>query len=209
MALNSNHLVTLAQMRIWFGVPVATVQAEIDAIYELCINAASDMIERFLDRRLITQAYTVQLDGNAQRTIYPGQWPITSVTAVYDSTSWTWDATTLISSADYVVGEDEITLKQYNFRSGEKNVRVEYTAGYDSPSAPGSNALPSTISHACYMLTEWLYAMRSDRRIGVSNKSKTNESVGFIDGIPAFIAEMLAPYKNDLYISDSRPIDLR
>jgi len=45
------------------------------------------------------------------------------------------------------------------------------------------------------MLISWLWQVDRDRRLGISNKSKQNESIGFVEGLPKIIAEMLLPHK--------------
>lgn len=211
MALNANHLVTLSEQRIWMGVQVATVQPDVDSLLEICINGASSMIEAFLDRLLISQTKTLQYDGNRTDTLFLGDWPVTSVASIYNSTSWEWVPANLIDPAEYRITDNQlfVQLNKRSFDFGRANIQVTFTAGYDSPATPASNPLPSAIKHAAYMLTDWLYTIRGDRRIGVANKAKSAESISFIDGIPLPISEILEPYKKDFFIPDTAPIKLR
>lgn len=202
-------LVTLAKTRAWLGIPSATVQVELDAIIEQCIAGASAMIESYLDRQLIYATYTSRYDGNDRQYLELGQWPVRSVTSVHQSVSWVFDSTTLIDPAQYTFDEQFLDLK-IKLTLGSKNVQVVYSAGYTDPNdLTQTYPMHPSLTQAALILTEWLYNQRTDRRIGVSSKSKSNESVNFIDGMPEVVTKILEPFRRDFFIPDTRPIPLR
>lgn len=211
MALNANHLLTLAEAREWLGIPVSTVQVSIDGIIETCINAASAQIESYLDRKLILASVTKRYDGNARPSLELGEWPVRSVASVYESAAWTFDSTTLIDPSYYRVNDNGISIdfKERILRVGSQNVQVSFQYGYDSPTTPTSFPLQPVMKQCAYMLTEWFYNERNDRRIGISSKAKGAETISFIDGLPSTIASMLEPFRRDFFIPDTRAVHLR
>lgn len=211
MALNQNHLVTLSQARTWLGIPVASVQLDIDSVIETCINAASGMIETFLDRKLILTNQVFRHDGNRTNSIEFSQWPVRSIVSIHDDATWQFGPERLLDPSTYILSGDGMFVytKYISFNSGNQNVRIEALYGYDSPSLPTIYPMHPIIGHAALLMTEWLYALRTDRRIGVDSKSKNSETIKFSEGIPETIAQMLLPLKRDFFMPDTRPLVLR
>jgi hypothetical protein len=211
MALAPNHLVTLADQRAWLGIKASVVEPDLDLIIETCINSASSTIEKYIDRKLILNTVTKRYDGNNRLQIELGEWPVRNIISVHESVSWVFDTTTLIDPTRYRITDDEIfvAFKDKFNRNGTQNVQVVFEYGYDSPSNPLLYPLDSVLKHCTLSLTEHIYNVRNDRRVGVSSKSKNSENVSFIDGIPLMVSTSLDYFKRDFFIPDTRAVPLR
>jgi len=193
MALNSNALVTVANVKVHLDIPSADVSQ--DAKIELYINTASERIERHLDRKLIYQQHTERQDGRGSDRVMLKHYPAQKPNQVFDDPSW--DFLTPIAIADYDI-EDAgvVVLRRARFQRSNLNVKVVYNAGYKSIVAPGSGPdLPADLQHACILLVEWMYQMRADRRLGVKGKAKNQENISFTQGMPAEVVELLDPHR--------------
>ena len=194
MTLNANSLVTLDDAKKWLDIPLASTDLNDRA--ELFINSASEMIERYLDRKLARKTYTERYDGLRANKIFLKNTPADKPTSIAFGSDW--DFSEPLDAADYIVQEESlIVFKNAITPRGNQNIQVIYTAGYVTPlsSVQTGAALPSDIKMACLMLISWLWQVDRDRRLGVTNKSKQNESISFEDGIPVTIADILRNHK--------------
>lgn len=198
MALAANALVTLALAKAHLDIPVGV--ATFDTRIEGYIDAASGMIESYLQRKLLFQGHDERHDGRSSDRVQLLEWPVKTVTSVNDDPSWLFGATSLLGSDEFTVdGGGSVVLRARRFTRGNANVRFVYTAGYQNPNAAlvaGVPTLPAAISHACLVLVEWLDSLRNDRRVGVVSKGKQGESISFTnDGMPPQVVVMLEPYR--------------
>lgn len=194
MALNSNSLVTLNDVKKWMDIPL--LNTDQDERAELFINSASEMIERLLDRKLGRQTYTERYDGLRANKIFLKNTPADKPTSVAFGSGW--DFSEPLDTDDYTIQEESLVVfKNAITPRGNQNIQVVYVAGYVTPlsSIQVGAALPSDLKMGCLMLVEWLWQVSRDRRLGISSKSKQSENVSFTDGIPNTIAEILLPYK--------------
>lgn len=193
MALNSNALASVANVKTHLDIPAADVSQD-DKI-EMYINTASERIERYLDRKLIYQQHTERQDGRGSDRVLLKHYPAQKPTQLFDDPSW--DFLTQIDAADYDI-EDAgvIVLRRMRFQRSNLNIKVVYNAGYKSIVSPGSGPdLPSDLQHACILLVEWMYQMRADRRLGVQSKAKAQENIRFSQGMPPEVVELLDPHR--------------
>ncbi len=204
MALNSNALVTLADAKAFLNIPA--LETSQDAKVEMYINAASQLIEDYTDRKLIYQSYDVRRDGRrADRVVLP-EWPVVAITSVYDDVAWEFSSQTLIDPTEYGVEEESVLVLRNGrkFARGNRNVRIVYTAGYRSILGGSGDPIPSSLSYACLLTIDWLDTLKSDRRLGVTSKGKNGESISFLDTLPGQIQLMLEDFKrNEIPLLDS------
>jgi uncharacterized phiE125 gp8 family phage protein len=193
MTLNANALCTLAEAKDYLDIP--TLVTEFDARVERYINAASQLIEEYTDRKLIYQAYDLKWDGRrSDRILFP-EYPVIAITKVWDDPSWEFTSQEEIPATDWMLQDDMIILRGRRFSRGNGNVRIQFTAGYQSPTVGGLGlAFPATLSHACLMTVDWLQKVRDDRRTGVSSKGKQGENISFSSGLPEEIKQMVADF---------------
>lgn len=195
MALNSNALTDLATVKDDLGIS----KTDYDSILERMINAASQSIEKYLDRVVKEATYTEFQDGRASNKILLKEYPVSSITSLHIDNDGDFDANALIDSGDYSIdSESMLLLRHRTFTKGYQNIKVVYVAGYST--------VPSDIEHACIEYVNYLYVRRSDRRVGVKSKSKGGENITFVEGIPELIAQMLLPYKRNEFPSSNSPV---
>lgn len=199
MALNSNNLTTVANLKAHLGIPSAETSQ--DTRMELLINAASDSIERYLDRKLKSQTITEYQHGRRQDSLLLHEWPVTGITELrVDMDHVFSDASTLIPSADYGIGDDKNSLIYFDtvFPRGNHNIKIVYVAGYAT--------VPSDIEMAALLFCEWLYLFRNRQDIGRTSKSKGDESQGILQGIPEIVRQLIDPYRRTEFAAINAPV---
>lgn len=193
MPLNANALCNLVAAKDYLDIPA--LETKFDVRVEGYIDAASQLIAEFTDRKLIFQSYDRRWDGRrSDRILFP-EYPVVSITKVWDSLGWTFTDSEEIDATQYQLDDDSIVLRGRRFSRGNGNVRIQFTAGFQSPVIGGLGAtFPATLGHACLMTVDWLQKLRDDRRIGVSSKGKAGESIGFVQDVPAEVKAMLRDF---------------
>jgi hypothetical protein len=189
--LDSFALVALGNAKEHLGITEADTTQ--DNIIKRMINSSSQMIENFLDRRVLQRTYTEYYDGRGQNRIMLSNWPIVKPTELWDDSSSTFaDTGNKFDVAEYEVDGDGpnavgVVLLGLRFGNGTRNIKVIYQGGYSST--------PNVIIEACLLHVEFLYTMRNDRRVGVQTKGKNQESITYRGDLPDFVKEMLYPYQ--------------
>jgi len=112
------------------------------------INRSYKILEKYLGRQMKSQTITDEYyDGDGTPTLLLKQWPINSVTSLFDDVDRDFAGNTEISSDDYLIYGDEGRIELYNdetiFTVGKQNVKITYNAGYDT--IPDDLELASTI----------------------------------------------------------------
>jgi len=179
--------VSLSDMKDHLDIPSGNTSQ--DARLTRFITAASDWIEIFLDRSLESASYEHFFDGRANDRFTMKQWPVTAISGVrVNQDSDFSDANDEMDAEDYSIDNDiGIVLINTKFPRGNRNVRIQYTAGYAS--------IPTPIQEATYWIVEFWYNMLGDRRVGQSSKSKGDETTSYLGEPPVFVKKMLIPYK--------------
>jgi uncharacterized phiE125 gp8 family phage protein len=200
MSLKPNALTTLAQAKSHLSIsPSDTLQ---DARVELFINAASEKIERYTNRKLVSQGTIAELQhGRRENILLLNQWPIIAISQVsIDSTGAHTDPATVLAANSYAISDDfnSLLLVNSTFPVGFNNVKISYTAGYVT--------VPSDLELAVLWLVEWYYLARTRGDMGRTSISKGGESVGVLDHMPPMIAEMLGYYKRTEFAAVNSPI---
>lgn len=185
----ANDLVTVANVEAHLD--VATGTGDQDQLGRQ-IEVASQLIEDYLDRKLISQEHIDYYDGRRSNRLILKQWPVTTFTELrLDSTSVFTAASTLVSSDDYrLVNQQEILLLSGGtFNYGSYSIKATYTAGWAQAD------LPATIRNACLQLVDYLEQKRTNRDLDKKSKNKGGETTVLVQGIPELIAQQLEPYK--------------
>lgn len=194
MALAANALVTLAEAKNHLDLDSTSA---FDARVERYVNAASDAIESFCQRKFLLQTHIVRRDGRSSDRILLPEWPVLDVASVWDDPSWDFDAGALIDPSEYTLEDAQtLVLRQRRFQRGNQSVKVVFRAGFRDPNGGTEGpVLPAAISYACLIQAEYLRTLRDDRRVGVQSKGKQSENISFTtDGLPPQVSAMLAPY---------------
>lgn len=191
MALKANALVSLATAKDYLDIP--TLDTSQDTRVERLINMASQFIQEYCNRNIITTSYTEYQDGRKNNQLILRQWPASKPTDIRIDNSWDFAVSTQISTSDYDIVENMIVvLRNSFFPDGYRNIKILYSAGYGTIAG---NDLPSDIQEMCLQLVALYQNKRTDRRIGVKTKSKQGENITYVEDIPLDILTVLDRYK--------------
>jgi len=177
-------LTTLANFKQQFGITTANHNSLLSAL----ISQQSEWIKKYTKRDLVDTTYSTQTqntmyDGDGDDTIILKQYPIISITSVHDDSEYTFDATTLIASSDYILDKETglVILKASTFSKGKRNIQILYRAGYAT--------IPADLELAC------------QQRVMASYMEDVN-------GVNAKAGEELIYKPGKLYTSSMKIIDL-
>lgn len=195
MALNANALISVTELDTILRITIGDA-----TLSETLINIASDFIERFANRKFISQTFTdEEHDGDGGVNIFLKNPLVTSVT-----TFKSWDTIsdivveTYTENTDYLVYLDEgyIFFRRRTIR-GHKNYRVTYVAGYAT-----LTAVPYDLKNACAQLAGIIYnntgsAGAKSETIGKYSITYNGDSGIMVDGIPVppSISGVIAQYR--------------
>jgi hypothetical protein len=201
--LDPYALTTVGNAKQHLGImPADTTQ---DDILTRMINAASQKIEHYCDRKFKKRQYTEFYDGRGNDRMLLRNWPCDKPTELWDDPGNEFTSSTnLIDPADFVVEQSSdggigiVLVNGLRFSRGNQNVKVVYDAGY--------SAVPYDIEDACLFAVEFLYTMKQDRRIGVSSKGKNGESTQFREDLPRFVLDILDRYKREEFALAFAPV---
>ena len=120
-----------------------TVTTDDEFIERLLVQASSD-IESYTKRKLRARAYDDTTfpseihSGEGSNQLFTDQFPIISVSALYDDSAHSFGSATLKTSTDYLIFKDQGIIQLYNdavlgtvFGKSVGNIRLKYVAGYD------------------------------------------------------------------------------
>lgn len=195
MAVSIYALTTLATAKTHLDVTVATH----DATIERMIDTASEAIERFCDREFVSRSQTEYQYGSRTDRILLKHFPVTAVAELWiDNSSDFTDSTNQLAADEFFIDQEVgVGLKPGRlFGRGTRNIKITYTAGFTT--------IPKDLENACIQYVELLYDMWSDRRLGETTKSKGDESITYVQGVPTIIVDALMPFKRmDLALSNA------
>lgn len=189
MALVTYALCQTTQLKSYLGIPYATTTE--DAKFELFINAATDAIENFCDRQLVSRGTLTELQhGRRSNIIITREFPIIAVTELRQDLKGLFATPdTLVDPTEYQIADNSTSIcwLKNHFPNGFNNVQVKYSAGYITP--------PNDLVLACIWFVEWIYLARNRQDIGRTNVSKGDESYAIDGNMPAKLRLILTSYK--------------
>lgn len=126
MALASNALTTVADVKTYMGITSSTD----DTLIETLVNNVSDQIERYCDREFKEKTFTEYLDGRGDRTIAVSNPPLISVDLVAfgarDSISvQSSDSTDLLATVG--IEDDQARLFRYTSSGSAVTTSLTFT----------------------------------------------------------------------------------
>lgn len=194
MALNTNALISLEDMKAWLGLTIT----DYDMKVETYINAASQYVEKYLDRELDRQEYTENYDGVRSNRLHLWNYPADKPSSIIVSNNWDFSNADPIDVADYTITRDSVVVvKSGTFGRGNQSIQVTYKAGYNTPNAALQDGedLPSDIRMAAILYVQWLWDKDKNKTVGYESKSKQNQNTKYVQGLPKEIDQMLENYK--------------
>ena len=203
MALAPYALTSVAMAKSHLN--IASADTSQDVRLELLVNAATQRIEVMTDRALKSRAHVELRSGRKSNIITMRQWPITAVSQINVDSDNLFGADSILDPTSYAIcdeGNSIVLLNDY-FDVGFNNIRIAYTAGYNSTDHIGELA---DLEVVCLWMVEWWYRHRERGDMGRTSKTKGDETVGILAQMPPMIREALLEYKRtDLPLID-RPI---
>lgn len=143
-------LCTLAQLKIYMSITVDTY----DSLLQVLIDAASNRIDKLCDRHLLENDYEEYIDGNNLTKINLKEYPINSITAVN-----VFDHEVDITDTDIfkIYSEQGIIYYLSKFSEGNRNIKVEYNAGYYGYEEPSLSNIPEDLNMLCMQFVKIMY----------------------------------------------------
>lgn len=160
-------LSTIDEIKVYGNVTTAAG----DPTLELLLNAASDMVEKYLGYNPLSSSYDTWVNGNGSYLMMLPNRPITAVSKVMvDNVSI--PVSSGFPNNGYTFEATSVYLRGYTFSLGRRNVNIGYTAGYaDVPSLPhGIRQAVNELVLTKYKSRDWL---------GHRSKSLAGETVSY------------------------------
>lgn len=177
-----------------------------DDVLRRMINAASDMIQQYLDRNLLRQTYTQEVYSiyEGGNKLYLRQYPVTAVSSLeYRAGTPSTPAWTAYLTDDYFLEEGGRNGVIYIYGAtpkGPNSLRVTYTAGYlidFTNIGTASHTLPEDISEVCdQIVTKWYRRRESE---GKDTESFNNSSVTWSKGMSTEQKGILDHYRRIIF----------
>lgn len=167
-------------------------------VVEFLITAASKFANNFTSRKLAKRTYSGETDdeiydGTGSIFLYLRQYPVVSITAIYEDIDRTWGASTEIDSDSYTFypNRGKVVFDNVLF-TGLRTVKVGYVAGYVPPDTPEDLAMG-----ICIMVDYW-YKKISDHGWGVTSVGVESKRIAYELGVPKQAKELLKMYKKSV-----------
>lgn len=164
-------LTTLGEVKAWLQTGQAPFPDTDDILLARLITAASQFIQKWLNRNIASADWYEVRDGTGGQHLIFGNFPVTAVLSL------SIDGLAIPPAPDkggfgtgYVFSPTELAVRGYVFTRRPQNIVIIYTAGY--------TVIPSDISQACIDLVCLRYRERT--RIGeVSRATGGSETVTY------------------------------
>ena len=158
-----------------------------DTLLQNLCDACATWIETWLNRTLLSTAYTELYDGNCKRAILLDNVPVTAVASVsVNGIPLTAVQPNDFSSTGFKFDQRKIFLQGDWFQRGMQNVSVVYTAGYA--------AIPLDLIQAAQEAVLLKYQQRLN--IGIQSKTLATEVISFVQSdFPQSTLKLLQNYR--------------
>ena len=129
--MNEKSLTTLASLKDYLN--IGSSDTNINTYLESLIDGVSSKVEQFLHRNIRLANYIEYQDGKGLEMLYLKQYPVKSITSIYDDIDRSFGSTTEVDSDDYTYDPDTgiVYYDSGYFSNGIRNVKITYMAGYE------------------------------------------------------------------------------
>src|SRR4051812_8078465 len=147
-------LTTLGEVKAWLQTGQAAFPNTDDALLARLITAASQFIQKWLNRNIASADWCEVRNGTGGQLLTFGNFPVTAVLSLsIDGLAIPPAPNDGRYGAGYVFSPTELALRGYVFTRRPQNVAITYTAGYP--------AIPPDIAQACVDLVCLRYRERT------------------------------------------------
>lgn len=155
-------LTTLGEVKAWLQTGQAAFPDTDDGLLARLITAASQFIQRWLNRNIASADWYEVRDGTGGQRLIFGNFPVTAVLSLsIDGLAIPPAPDNGGFGAGYIFSPTELALRGYTFTCRPQNVAITYTAGYP--------VIPPDIGQACIDLVCLRYRERT--RIGEMSRA--------------------------------------
>jgi uncharacterized phiE125 gp8 family phage protein len=186
-----NAIVSLAEAKAFLKI----TGAGDDSIIESMINRASIWANDYTGRLLLSRTNTEYYDGDGTGTLILRQYPVTSITNIYDDVDRAFGSNTIIPAADIVLNQENGIVRLFNgsvaFTPGMLNVKAVYVAGYATP--------PESLKEAVLVCVGNFYRRQyADQKFGIVSESTGDRTTSYAnEDFPARAKSLLNPYRSE------------
>lgn len=192
MALDTtNAIVSITEAKDFLKITAETD----DAIIESLINRASSWANDYTGRLLLSRTNTEYYDGDGTGTILLRQYPVTSITNIYDDVDRVFGSNTIIPAPDIILNQESGIVRLFNgtaaFNKGMMNVKAVYVAGYVTP--------PESLKEAVLVHVGHSYRRQyADQKFGVVSETTGDRTISYVnEDFPARAKSLLNPYRSE------------
>jgi hypothetical protein len=217
MALLSYALGTVAELKAYASLSGTNQDTQL----ENALNAATELVEQRADRQLVsrgtlqeyhslrhflsTNREAINRDDRSRYEIRTGEWPIISVTSVYESipVPRIYDATTLLTASQYEIVKPKGVIRRletigpWPWWPGHHAIQLNYAAGYQATDGTPAQAIPIPwdLKQAALFIAASIFKESNRQQWGVSSQSDALGNVTrFMGYIPPSMADILASH---------------
>jgi hypothetical protein len=204
MALAANALIGLSDLKIFMSITSSSQDTQLES----AIGYASTLIESYLERQITTRGSLIEyhsIEPPASCELYLGEWPIISVTSVYEDMTRVY-ATALVADTDYIVSKPGGKLIRVEagsgtlaWLSGFRTVKVVYEAGRLSPGAStpeGATAVPLDLAQICAEVAATIFQDADRKEWGKLQVSSEGRTITrFMGYMTPDLEQRLAPHR--------------
>ena len=189
-------LTTLADVKAWLKTGQSDFPITDDALLTRLVSAASQYIQSWLNRSIVSADYSEVRDGTGGETLQFACFPVTDVATVTIDDHVVPHAPSTVA-AGYAFSSTQLSVRGYRFTRGVQNIAISYTAGYA--------IVPPDIAQACVELVSLRYRERG--RIGELSRSVGGaETVAFSQkDLSNAIKTLLQQYRAVIPVAAVRP----
>jgi hypothetical protein len=134
-----NALLSLSDGLDYLGLGTTTASTSYNDDVSSLINVVSLRFNTETGRKLKSRTYTAYYDGNGKSDMYLPNWPLssTTITITIDEDRAFTSTDDQVTSTDIILSTESgrVRLDGDVFDLGERNVKVEYSAGYSTSDA--------------------------------------------------------------------------
>ena len=154
-------ILTVEEVTAILGIPTSDT---LEAQYEFLIQWIQSRAESLIGRALELSERTVYMDGSGKNTLILPVMPVQSIASISFDSSRVF--ATSVDSADYYCDmRSGVVYFDYCVPEGRGNVKVVFTAGYDSAS------LPYDLKMAMIECISWNVKRLNDKAFGISTRN--------------------------------------